>query len=74
VRHLLRENADIKRKSIQGGENGIRHWSFGCGSFSICDYVFSKANIRKDGEMGFVIGVLIVIALVFAIIYLHQRT
>ena len=28
----------------KGGENGIRHWSFGCDSFSACDYAFSLAN------------------------------
>jgi len=48
----LRENADIKRKLIQGGKNGIRHWSFGCGSFGVCDYVFSRPNIRKEGGNG----------------------
>jgi hypothetical protein len=74
VHHLLRENEDIKRKTIQGGENGIGYWSFGCDCFSICNYLFTSANIGKEKEMGFVIGVLLCVVLVFAIIYLHQRT
>jgi succinate dehydrogenase/fumarate reductase cytochrome b subunit len=58
----------------KGGENGIRHWSVGCGYFGICDYALGKSNIEKERKMGFVIGVLVVIALVFAIVYLVQRT
>ena len=57
-------------RSQEGGNNRICHWSPGCSIFSINDYVFSKANIRKEGKMGIVIGILIIVVLVLVIIRL----
>jgi len=38
----------------KGGKNGLRisHWSFGCGHFSVWDYLFGAANIIKGGIQG----------------------
>jgi flagellar biogenesis protein FliO len=55
-------------------ENGIRYWSLGGGCFSVSDYAFSTPNLRKEEKMDFVIGLLVVILLVFAIVWLVQRT
>ena len=36
-------------------------------------YVFSRPNIRREGKMEFVIGVLVVVVLVFVIMHLAKR-
>ena len=54
-------------------ENGIRHWSFGRGCFSVFDYAFITPNITniiKERKMGFLIAVLVVVILVIVIMRL----
>jgi hypothetical protein len=38
-----------KKKPLQrkGEKNGIRHWGFGCDSFSVCNCLFGSANIKN---------------------------
>jgi hypothetical protein len=55
----------------KGVENGTRHWNFDCSNFGVFDCLFIASNIRKEGKMGFVIGVLVVIAV---IVFLSHRT
>ena len=40
----------------------------------LIDLIFVNPGIRKEEKMGVVIAVLVVIALVFGIVYLVQRT
>lgn len=71
MRDLLRESADIKRKSIQGVVNyRLCARCFDVVVLVFAIYVFSRPNIRKEGKMGFIIAVLVVVILVIVIMQL----
>lgn len=67
-------NDDAIGGSEKGGGHGIRYWRFGRGSFSLCDCLSSETDIRKEENMEFVIGILVVVVLVFVVVYLVKRT
>jgi len=78
---LIYQEAASFHSGITSSQSSLKHQSFqrdrdscpannSAGIHSAIQYNSKK----KGGEMGTVIGVLVVIALVFAIIYLHQRT
>jgi len=68
---VCQSNLTTKGNQFKEGNHRYSHRYFGCGCISICDYVFSKTNIkeyfRKEGKMGFIIAVLVVVILVIVV-------